>query len=399
MDFNLPGEQDPRRVEVRRWFNENPGATPAQLAERGYTAPNWPSPWGISADPELQIIIDEEIQRAGLPRPMSLNAVALNQCGQSLLTYGTEDQRERFLKPAVRCEQLWTMLFSEPSGGSDVAAIRTSARRDGDDYIVNGQKIWNSYAHKAHIGVLLVRTDPTVAKHKGLSMLLIDMRAPGVEVREIADLTGEPNEYNEVFLTDVRVPVANRLGEEGDGWRIVIEQLQTERMGMTKPGTVWGAGQTARELLSGLIETGRIADPLIREEAAKLYVEGEMLRLLSYRSLSNRINGKPAGDEGNVGKMIASPHGQRLSELAKRSQKAAGMVRNPDVLPLPPRDYGIFSNWDYSYWFGPASTLGVGTQEILKNVVAERVLGLPRDVDPTARMPFNEIGRVSQKAA
>jgi hypothetical protein len=176
-----------------------------------------------------------------------------------------------------------------------------------------------------------------------------------------------------------------------------MEQLQTERMGMTKPGAVWGAGPTARELMTGLIESGKIKDPLFRDEAARLYVEGELLRLLTYRNLSNRINGKPAGLEANIGKMVASPHGQRLSDLAKRTQGPAGMIRNPDVLPLPDKSYGLFSNWDYAYWFGPAATLGVGTQEILKNSIAERVLGLPRDADPTAKMPFNEIGKSAGK--
>jgi alkylation response protein AidB-like acyl-CoA dehydrogenase len=160
---------------------------------------------------------------------------------------------------------------------------------------------------------------------------------------------------------------------------------------MTQPGTVWGAGPTARELVDGLIQTGRIADPLIRDEAARLYIEGEILRLLSMRSLSNKINGKPSGIEGNAGKMVASPHGQKLSELAKRSQGVAGMVKNTDVLPLPNKNYGLFNNWDYTYWFSPATTLGVGTQEVLKNTIAERVLGLPRENDDTVGVPFKDI--------
>jgi alkylation response protein AidB-like acyl-CoA dehydrogenase len=178
-----------------------------------------------------------------------------------------------------------------------------------------------------------------------------------------------------------------------------MEQLQTERQSMTKPGAVWGAGPTARELIHGLIRTGRIKDPLIRDEAAKLYIEGELLRLLSIRNLSNKINGKPAGLEGNIGKMLSSPHGQRMTDLAKRTQGVAGMVRNKDVLPLPDKEYGRFTNWDYAYWFSPATTLGVGTQEILKNTVAERVLGLPRDSDPSAREPFNQTYTTRVKAA
>ncbi|MBR0899038.1 acyl-CoA dehydrogenase family protein [Bradyrhizobium tropiciagri] len=399
MDFNLPGEDDPRRLAVRKWFEANPSPSYAQLAKQGYVVPHWPEPWGLGAEPELQLIIDQEIERAGIVHPMTFNVIAINQCGQSLLTHGTKDQRQKFLPPALACEERWCMLFSEPSGGSDLGNLRTTARRDGDHYIINGQKIWNSMANKSQIGVLIARTDPEAPKHRGLSVFLIDMKTLGVLVRPIVDMTGEEPEYNEVFLTDVKVSADRLLGKEGDGWRIVMEQLQTERMHMTKPGAVWGGGPTARELMSGLIQTGKINDPLIRDEAGKLFVEGELLRLLSLRNLSNRINGKPAGAEGNIGKMLASPHGQNLSDLAKRSQGAAGMVRDRSVLPLPPKEYGLFDNWDYAYWFAPAATLGVGTQEILKNAVAERVLGLPRELDPTASLPFNQAKLVKPKGA
>ncbi|MEO7690311.1 MAG: acyl-CoA dehydrogenase family protein [Sphingomonas sp.] len=399
MDFNLPAEDDPRRLEVRRWFEANPQPSYEELASKGYTVPHWPAPWGLSADPETQLIIEEEIKRAGVVHPMSINSIAVNQCGQSLLTYGSEEMRQKFLPPALACRELWTMLFSEPSCGSDLGALRTQARRDGDDYIINGQKIWNSNAHIAQIGVAIVRTDPTVPKHRGLTIFLIDMNAPGVEVRPILDMSGHAPEYNEVFLTDVRVPASNRLGEEGQGWQIVVEQLQTERMSMAKPGAVWGQGPTARELLHGLIETGKIKDPLIREEAARLYAEGELLRLLSARNLSKRINGTPAGLEANLGKMIASPHGQAISTLAKRTEGVKGMVRDDEELPLPDRDYGMWNTWEYAYWFGPAATLGVGTQEVLKNTISERILGLPRDIDPTVKLPYNEIGRPQLKAA
>jgi len=399
MDFNLPAEDDPRRVEVRRWFEENPNPSYKQIAEKGYAVPHWPAPWGLSADPETQLIIEEEIERAGIIHPTTVNPIAVNQCGQSLLTYGTDELRQRFLPPGLACEEKWTMLFSEPSGGSDLGALRTQARRDGDDYIINGSKIWNSLAHKAQVGVILVRTDPSAPKHHGLSMFIFEMSTPGVEVRPILDMTGHEPEYNEVFLTDVRVPASQLLGAEGQGWRIVLEQLQTERMSMANPGAVWGFGPTAHELVSGLIETGKIKDPLYRDEAASLYAEGELLRLLSARNLSKRINGTPPGLEANLGKMVASPHGQRLSALAKRTEGVAGMVRGNPELPLPEMDYGMFDSWDYSYWFGPAATLGVGTQEVLKNTISERVLGLPRDIDPTAKTPFNEISRPQLKAA
>ncbi|WP_084419888.1 acyl-CoA dehydrogenase family protein [Henriciella litoralis] len=399
MDFNLPGEDDPRRVKVRAWFEKNPNPTYAQLAEQGWTASNWPEPWGVSADAETQFIIDDEIVRAGLELPYTINAIALNQCGQSLLTHGTEEQRQKFLPGALACEDIWCMLFSEPSGGSDLGGLRTTAKRDGDHYIVNGHKIWTSVADEASVGVLVARTDASKPKHMGLSVFLIDMHSPGVTVNPIIDMSGNKNEYNEVFLDNVKIPADALLGREGDGWRIVMEQLQTERVGMTKPGVVWGMGPTARDLMDGLIKTGRISDPLLRDDAAKVYIEGEILRLLTFRNMTNRINGTPAGFEGSAGKMMSSPHGQRMADIAKRSQGASGMIRDPDVLPLPNKKWGMFSNWDYAYWFSPANTLGVGTQEVLLNVVAERVLGLPRDSDPTAKVPFSELSGGLAKAA
>lgn len=399
MDFKFPAEDDERRLKVRRWFEAHSNASYAEMAKEGYVASNWPPPWGLSADAELQMIIDEEIERAGILHPIKVNPIGINQCGQSLLTHGTEAQRQRFLPPALACTERWCMLFSEPSGGSDLGALRTTARREGDHYVVNGQKIWNSFAHLSQIGVLLARTNPELPKHRGLSLFLIDMDSPGVEVRPIKDMADEKPEYNEVFLTDVKVPADRLIGKEGDGWRIVIEQLQTERTKMAVPAAVWGNGPTARELVTGMIQTGSIKDPLFRDEAARLLIEGEILRLLSLRNLSNRINAKPAGVEGNVGKMLASPHGQQLTDLAKRTQGVAGMVRNRDVLPLPKKNYGWLDNWDYAYWFSPASTLGVGTQEILKNSVAERMLGLPRELDSTAGLPFNQAKAASAKDA
>jgi alkylation response protein AidB-like acyl-CoA dehydrogenase len=398
VDFNFPRQDDPRRLEIRGWFEANPSPSPKQLADRGLSAPNWPAPWGLGADTEMMLIIEEEFARAGVRRPSATNPIGVNQCGQSLLTWGTEAQRQRYLPPTLAGEERWCMLFSEPSGGSDLGNARTTARREGDHYVINGQKIWNSMADISQIGVVVARTDGSAPKHQGLSQFLVEMKTPGITVRPIIDMTGEAHEYNEVFFDNVRVPVENRLGNEGDGWRITMEQLQSERQSMTKPGAVWGAGPTARELVDGLIKTGRIKNPLIRDEAARLYIEGELLRLLSMRSLSNKINGKPSGLEGNIGKMIASPHGQKMTDLAKRTEGVAGMISHTEALPLPEKDYGIFDSWDYAYWFSPATTLGVGTQEILKNSVAERLLGLPRDSDPSARVPYNTVNAPKLRA-
>ena len=391
MDFELPGENDPRRVEVRAWFEARPRPTGREMAEAGFATPHWPRPWGLEADAELQLIINEEIKRAGVTAPNMINPVAINNCAQTLLTRGTQAQRERFLTPAIAGEEIWCMLFSEPAGGSDLGSLRTLARREGDHYVVNGQKIWTSLAHKAKVGVLVARTDPGASKHAGLSQFLIDMDSPGVTVRPIIDLSGHENEYNEVFLEDVIVPADRLVGEEGEGWAISMRQLQTERVALSKPGAIWGAGPSARELIAGLGEIGALDDPLVRDEAARLYIEGEILRLLAHRSLSDRMNAKESGPEGAVRKMLAAPHGQRVVDLAKRVQGPRWMLAGEQLFPPTPGRKGIYDDWDYAFWFSPAVTLGVGTQEILKNVVGERILGLPREHDPSARGPWNQI--------
>jgi len=391
MDFNLPGEDDPRRIEVRTWLAEPSNRGYKALAEHGYAVPHWPRPWGLGADPELQLIIDDEIARACIRAPHHVNPVPINNCGQSLLKYGTDAQRERFLKPALACEEIWCMLFSEPSAGSDVGALRTTARREGDHYVIRGQKMWTSLAEKAQIGVLVARTDSSAPKHAGLSQFLVDMNSPGITVTPIVDMTGEQSEYNEVFFDDVIVPADRLLGSEGDGWKLSMLQLQTERVALSRPGAIWGSGPSARELMEGLIASGRIRDPLVRDEAARLYVEGEILRLLALRSLSDRMNARNSGPEGAVRKMVAAPHGQRVLDLAKRSQGVHGMVKDRNVLPMSKGERGPYSNWDHAFWWSPAVTLGVGTQEVLKNVVAERLLALPRDPDPTRKTPWSSL--------
>jgi len=392
MDFDLPAEDDSRRLDVREWLEAHPRPSYAQLAQRGYTVPHWPRPWGLGADAELQLIIDDELARAGIRAPHHMNPVPINNCGQSLLKFGTPAQRERFLPPALACEEIWCMLFSEPSAGSDVGALRTTARREGDRYIVRGQKMWTSLADKAHLGVLVARTDSTVPKHAGLSQFLVDMKSPGISIRPIVDMTGERGEYNEVFFDDVEVPADRLLGAEGDGWKLSMLQLQTERVALSRPGVIWGSGPSARELIEGLVRSGRFADPLLRDEAVKLWIEGEILRLLAFRSLSDRMNARESGPEGAVRKMVAAPHGQRVLDLAKRSQGVAGLVKDRNVFPVTKAERGPYSNWDHAFWWSPAVTLGVGTQEILKNVVAERMLGLPREKDPTRHTPFNQLG-------
>jgi|HubBroStandDraft_3_1064219.scaffolds.fasta_scaffold35784_2 alkylation response protein AidB-like acyl-CoA dehydrogenase len=403
MNFDWPGEDDPRRLDVRAWFATHPKPTYRDLFEAGYTVPHWPRPWGLDADPELQLIIDEEIERAGmvLPALAYTNAVAI--CAKLLLSHGTQWQRDRYLARALSGEDFWTQLLSEPSGGSDLAALRTTATPDGDDYVVNGSKIWNGGTHFAQVSILLARTDSTVVKHAGLSLFLLDMDLPGITVRPIVDMSGQ-HEFNQTFLDNVRVPARCRIGREGEGWALVNLMLQSERAFLGRPGIVFSMGHTARELMKGLEEIGALDDPVIHDRAAALYVEGEVLRILSLHTLSEQINRRPPGPGGALHKMLAAPHGQRFVQLSKEAHGMAGLVEGEQPFPSQTPTVGARANWhrryedwDHAFWYSPGSTLGGGSQQIVKNVVAERVLGLPREVDETARKPFNEILRGSPR--
>ncbi len=410
MDFDLPGEDDPRRRAVRDWCRAHPAPTGLELAQAGYVVPHWPPPWGLAAEPELLLIIDSELERAGISRPV--NPVAINNCGISLVEHGSRAQQDRYLWPALSGDEIWCQLFSEPGAGSDLASLRTQARREGDDYVVNGSKIWTSLAHEARVGVLVARTDPDAPKHRGLSTFIVDMHSPGIEVRPIEDMTGFPNEYNQVFFTDVRIPATNRVGAEGDGWKVTVAQLQTERVALAKPGAIWGTGPSARDLVADLHAAGALANPVVRQQAAALYIEGEILRLLKYRNLSDRLLGRPIGPESAVQKALSAPHGQRVMAMALEHMGPRGLVREAepfaDTAEAGMWTYGHMGprglvqdagrpatetgrgTWNYGIWFSPGVTLGIGTTEVMKNQIAERLLGMPREEDPDVRRPWKD---------
>jgi alkylation response protein AidB-like acyl-CoA dehydrogenase len=387
MDFELPAEDDPRRLEVRKWCDEHPKPTGMQLAKQGYVVPHWIAPWGLEAEPELQLILDDELDRAGIRRPN--NSVAINNCGISLVVHGTKAQQDRYLWPALSGEEIWCQLFSEPSSGSDLASLQTRAVKDGDHYVINGSKIWTSLAHRAKVGIMVARTDPSAPKHRGLSTFIVDMDAPGVEVKPIDDMTGYPNEYNQCFFTDVRVPVENLLGVEGDGWKISTSQLQTERVALAKPGAIWGTGPGARDMVRGLSQSEAFEDPLVRQQAATLYIESEILRLLKYRNLSDRLQGRPIGPESAIQKVLSAPHGQRVMAMTLEHMGPRGLISKEKPFESPDdRD-----EWNWGIWFSPAVTLGIGTTEVMKNVISERLLGMPRENDPDIKRPWKDTGK------
>ena len=371
MDFELPGEDDPRRVEVRAWLEAHPRPSGRDLAEAGYVAPHWPRPWGLDADPIHQLIIDDELRRAGVSRPP--NPIGIGWAGPTLIHAGTQEQKDRHLFPILSGEEMWCQLFSEPGAGSDLASLTTRAVRDGDTYVVNGQKIWTSLAHFSKFGILIARTNPDAPKHKGISYFICPMDTPGIEVRPIVEMTGA-HSFNEVFFDDVRIPAENLVGEENQGWSLAKVTLGNERVSLSGEGALWGRGPTARDLLDLVRKHGGVDDPLLRQRLAGLYIEAEVLRLIRLRTVSAVVQGRSPGPEASIRKALADEHGQHIMGLAKDLAGTAGMLT--DVGPLGE----AAAEWAYGYLFAPALTIGGGTSEVQRNIIAERVLGLPHDL-------------------
>jgi alkylation response protein AidB-like acyl-CoA dehydrogenase len=381
VDFDLPSHDDPRRVEVRDWLVANPSPTPRQLAEAGLVAPHWPQPWGMGADPEHQLIIDDELRRAGIKRPT--NTIGTGWAGPTIIHAGTQDQQERYLLPMLAAEEIWCQLFSEPGAGSDLASLSTRAVRDGDEWVVNGQKVWTSYGHVAAFGILIARTDSDAPKHRGISYFICPMDAPGIEVRPIVEMTGG-HTFNEVFFTDVRIPAANLVGEVNGGWSLAKVTLANERVSLSGDGALWGMGPTFSDVMALMQSAGGLDDPVLRQRAAALYTEAEILRLIRLRTVSAAIRGETPGPEASVRKVLADEHGQAIMAFVKDLCGTAGMVT--DGRPLG-GDPGI---WHYGWLFSQALTIGGGTGEVQRNIVAERALGLPHDIDVEAGQSWAE---------
>ena len=359
---NLTGED--AYISFQRWWL-------GELHSGGYAVPHWPAEFGGGATLAEQVILHEEMARAGAPEP-HLYFVTLHHAALTILEHGTDEQVRRHLKGILEGE-VWCQGFSEPDAGSDLAGLRTRAERRGDHYVVNGHKLWSSFAAHADWCLLLVRTDTAAPKRKGISYLLLDMHTPGVEVRPIRQATGD-SEFGEIFLTDVEIPVANRLGVEGDGWRVAQTTMSVER-----GPTVLSLQARLREAFDGLVALaaarGHAGEPGVRQELARGYAEVEILRLLCYRMLQRIEAGGPPGADSSIIKVFYSELLARLMDLGVRLDGAAGqLARPPDLLP----------GWTSGHWFTDlvgsfAWTIAGGTNEIQRTVIGERTLGLPRE--------------------
>jgi alkylation response protein AidB-like acyl-CoA dehydrogenase len=370
VDFELPPHDDPRRQAVRDWLAEHPAPSGRQLAEAGYVAPHWPKPWGLDADPIHQILVDEELKAAGVKRPS--NTIGIGWAGPTIIHGGSEAQKERYLFPLLAGEEIWCQLFSEPGSGSDLASLTTRAERDGDEWVVTGQKIWTSLAQFSKFGILIARTDPEAPKHEGISYFICPMDAPGIDIRPIIEMTGS-HTFNEVFLDEVRLPAENLVGDENRGWGLAKVTLGNERVSLSSGGALWGMGPDAGDLFAAVRRAGGTADPVMRQRLAELHIEAELLRLIRLRTVTARIKGEPPGAEASIRKILADEHGQKIMNIAKDLAGAGGMLSTEGPL-------GQGSDmWHYGFLFAPALTVGGGTSEVQKNIVAERVLGLPHD--------------------
>jgi alkylation response protein AidB-like acyl-CoA dehydrogenase len=388
VDFELPGDDDTRRVAVRSWLEEHPSPSGRQLAEAGLVAPHWPSPWGLDADPIHQLIVDDELRRARVSRPS--NPIGIGWAGPTILTAGTDEQREAHLFGLLSGEDVWCQLFSEPGSGSDLANLSTRAELDGDEWVVNGQKVWTSLGHLARYGILIARTDPDRPKHEGITYFICPMDAPGIEIRPIVEMTGG-HTFNEVFLTDVRIPVANVVGPVHDGWRLAKVTLANERVSLSSGGALWGMGPSAGDLLDIVRAAGGVDDPVLRQELAALHIESEILRLIRLRTVTAAVQGRAPGPEASIRKVLADEHGQRIMGLARDLAGAAGMTT--DAGPL-----GTDSGWwGHGFLFAPALTIGGGTGDVQRNIIAERVLGLPHDTDVERGLTWAEAQRAAHR--
>lgn len=403
MDFDLPPDDHPTRRVVREWIAANPRPTGKQLAEAGYVVPHWPAPWGLDADPIDQLVIDDELNKAGIRRPN--NSIGIGWAAPTILMAGTPEQHQRYLPKIFSGEEFWSQLFSEPDAGSDLANLATRAVRDGDEYVVNGSKIWSSGAHHSQFGILIARTDPDQPKHKGISYFICPMDLPGISMSPIVDMT-TAHSFNQVFFDDVRIPASLRVGEEGDGWRLAKVTLSNERVSLSSAGSLWGVGPSADDLLALARADGGISDPVLRDQAARLHTEAMLLHLNRMRSLSATLQGRTPGPEASIQKIMADEHGQHVMALAKALSGADGMLTGSGpggALPSSAQNGPTENNfkdarqypdvdpiWHYGYLFSPALTLGGGTFAVQRNIVGEFVLGLPREPNLEQGLSWSE---------
>jgi alkylation response protein AidB-like acyl-CoA dehydrogenase len=354
----------------------------ALKADAGFAGLTWPKRFGGREMPPIfQVIYHQEEEDFVVPR--GLYEIGLGMCIPTMMTYANPEQLDRYVAPALHGEEVWCQLFSEPAGGSDLAALRTRAERDGDDWVINGQKIWTSGAHLSDFGIIVVRTDVNVPKHEGLTFFFLDMKSPGIEVRPIHQMSGARH-FNEVFFTDVRVPDAQRLGAVGQGWRVSITTLMNERLAV---------GDVQRPEVDDLLELSRkvkldgkpaIQNAAVRERIAEWHARSQGLKFTRFRTMTALSKGETPGPENSIHKLVNASKLQDIASYGLDLMGAGGLVMDEDLVEA----FGMFQAALLS---SPSSRIAGGSDEILRNIIAERVLGLPPDIRADKGMPFNQV--------
>ena len=400
MNFNDSPQESNYRATVREWLANNAPrytvsrrapeverlgiarAWQACKAAAGYARVSWPRDWGGAGGTTIQqMIFTEEEARYGVPS--GFFGIGLGMCIPTLMRFAGIATQQRFAGPALRGEQIWCQLFSEPSAGSDLAASRTRAVWQDDSWLVNGQKVWTTGAHYSDYGLLLARTDASVPKHSGLTMFWIDMKTPGVEVRPIHQMSGG-SDFNEVYLTDARVPDSQRLGDVGAGWKVSLVTLMNERVegGKDRGPTTEQILALARSIPRGTASV--LEDPAFRQKLAMWYVQAEGLRFTRLRTLTALSRGQIPGPESSIGKLVAANRLQDLTNELIECQDQFGLIDDAAHAVMG-------GSLHHDYLYAPGLRIAGGTDEILKNIIAERVLGLPGDIRVDKSVAFKDL--------
>jgi alkylation response protein AidB-like acyl-CoA dehydrogenase len=405
MDFEDSPEEATFRAEVRAFLDANAerksAARPvmrlraiddgevqrakvwqAKKAAAGFAGLTWPKRWGgREVSPILQVIYQQEEDKYAVPR--GVFEIGLGMCIPTMMAYAKPEQLQRYVPAALRGDEIWCQLFSEPTAGSDVAGLRTRSVRDGDDWIINGQKIWTSGAHFSDFGIIVTRSDASVPKHAGLTFFFLDMHSPGIEARPIRQISGASH-FNEVFFTDVRVPDAQRLGAVGEGWKVSVTTLMNERLAV---------GEEPRPDMDDLLNLCRavevdgapaIGNAVVRERIAEWYVRSQGLKFTRFRTMTALIRGQTPGPENSIAKVVNASKLQEIASFGMDLLGSAGIVMDPELAPL----HALFQE---ALLYSPGLRIAGGTDEILRNIIAERVLGLPADIRVDKDKPFNQL--------
>lgn len=397
MDFNDTAEEAEFRAEAHAFLSQHlkpktPGALRSggredflerakawqkTKAEGGFAQITWPKEMGGRGGTVMQQVIWGQ-EEAKFDAPTGPFAIGLGMCVPTVIAFGSDEHKKRYVQKALMGEEIWCQLFSEPAAGSDVAGLKTKAVKDGDEWVINGQKVWTSGAHYSDYGILLVRTDPNVPKHKGLTMFIVDMKQKGVDVRPIHQASGG-KEFNEVYFTDVRIPDSDRLGEPGMGWKVALVTLMNERLAVGgSPGPDW------KEIMDYARSAGTLSDQAFRAKLADWYVAAQGYKLTKFRTQTALSRGETPGPENAIGKIINANHLQDICNSAIEMQDHFGLIVDKDEAPSD----AIFQE---SFMWAPGLRIAGGTDEILKNIIAERVLGLPQDVRVDKDKTFAEM--------